>query len=411
MNALRSALCVGAAIVILAGCGGVSGTPMSPSPAGPSMALRMTTLERSHVRPAYGVIYSFKGFPKNDGGNPYSGLTNVNGTLYGTTEIGGTKNVGTVFAISTAGSETVLGSFAGSRGGADPKADLAYISGKFYGTTTGGTSSKGTVFTYSSSKQSTLHNFNGKDGATPTAGISHANNSLYGTTADGGAYDLGAAFAISASGAETLLHSFGKHGSADGATPASALHDLAGTLYGTTTYGGSYGKGTVYAISPSGAYRVIYNFKGGSKDGELPAAGVINGGSDGTLYGTTEDGGVNDAGTVYTVSSSGAERVVYSFQGSKRDGKYPVAGVINVNGTLYGTTAAGGEYGKGTVFAISSSGVETVLHSFGAGSTDGAGPQSRLLDVNGILYGTTVHGGEGTSCPGNRCGTVFWISP
>ena len=179
MNALRSALCVGAAIVILAGCGGVSGTPMSPSPAGPSMALRMTTLERSHVRPAYGVIYSFKGFPKNDGGNPYSGLTNVNGTLYGTTEIGGTKNVGTVFAISTAGSETVLGSFAGSRGGADPKADLAYISGKFYGTTTGGTSSKGTVFTYSSSKQSTLHNFNGKDGATPTAGISHANNSLY----------------------------------------------------------------------------------------------------------------------------------------------------------------------------------------------------------------------------------------
>ena len=103
MNALRSALCVGAAIVILAGCGGVSGTPMSPSPASLSMALRMTTLERSHVRPAYGVIYSFKGFPKNDGGNPYSGLTNVNGTLYGTTEIGGTKNVGTVFAISTAG--------------------------------------------------------------------------------------------------------------------------------------------------------------------------------------------------------------------------------------------------------------------------------------------------------------------
>jgi uncharacterized repeat protein (TIGR03803 family) len=103
--------------------------------------------------------------------------------------------------------------------------------------------------------------------------------------------------------------------------------------------------------------------------------------------------------------------LVYSFKGVK-NGKYPVAGVIYFKGTFYGTTAAGGEYGKGTVFSISSSGVEAVLHSFGKpGSGDGAGPQSRLLQVKDILYGTTVHGGTGTSCPGDGCGTVFWVSP
>jgi len=411
MNALRSALCVGATIAMLAGCGGLSGAPLSPSLARPSAALRITAAKRTGVRPAtYGVIYSFKG-GSGDGGNPYSGLIDVNGSFYGTTAIGGTKTVGTVFVVTASGSETPLHSFTGSRGGADPKADLAYISGTFYGTTTGGMYSEGTVFTYLSGKQATLHQFTGKDGATPTAAISHANGLLYGTTAYGGAYRLGTAFSISSSGREHVLHSFGKYGSGDGANPVSALHDLAGTLYGTTTYGGKYGVGTVYAIPPSGLEHVIYSFKGGPKDGALPAAGVINiAGSDGTLYGTTENGGVDGAGTVYAVSTSGAEHVVYSFQGGK-NGKYPVAEVINVNGTFYGTTAAGGMNGKGTVFAISSSSRETVLHSFGSSSTDGAGPQSRLLNVNGILYGTTVHGGTGTSCPGDRCGTVFSISP
>ena len=118
MNALRSAFCTGAALAMLAGCGGGS-SPLSPSPAG-------VAAERTHVRPAYSVLYSFK--RGNDGGDPHAGLIKVNGTLYGTTEYGGGPCHarclgGTVFAITTSGAEAVLHSFIdGSGDGKDPRA-------------------------------------------------------------------------------------------------------------------------------------------------------------------------------------------------------------------------------------------------------------------------------------------------
>jgi uncharacterized repeat protein (TIGR03803 family) len=107
-------------------------------------------------------------------------------------------------------------------------------------------------------------------------------------------------------------------------------------------------------------------------------------------------------GTVYRVSLTGAEKVLHSFAGGS-DGADPKAGLTDVNGTLYGTTVSGGASGVGAVYSISTSGSEKVLHSFTGG--DGGNPMGDLLDVKGTLYGTTSAGGAGHSR-----GTVYSIS-
>jgi uncharacterized repeat protein (TIGR03803 family) len=140
--------------------------------------------------------------------------------------------------------------------------------------------------------------------------------------------------------------------------------------------------------------RILHRFKGGV-DGAEPIADLLKVGN--SLYGTTEYGGLGPCevgkstgcGTVFVVTPSdtkaAVETVAYAFQGGS-DGAYPHAGLINVNGTFYGTTYAGGASGDGTVFSLTSDGVETVLYSFKGGS-DGANPASGLIEVGGTLYG------------------------
>jgi uncharacterized repeat protein (TIGR03803 family) len=134
----------------------------------------------------------------------------------------------------------------------------------------------------------------------------------------------------------------------------------------------------------------------------------------GTLYGTTLAGGKAGCsnnfgcGVVYSITTSGSEKVVYRFKGGS-DGGNPLAGLVEVNGALYGTTYGGGASGLGTVFSISTSGGEQVLHSFAG--PDGAGPRAGLIDVGGTLYGTTFSGGNGKGCGGKGCGTVFALTP
>lgn len=144
--------------------------------------------------------------------------------------------------------------------------------------------------------------------------------------------------------------------------------------------------------------QVLHSF-GASSDGESPTGVLINAG--GTFYGTTEYGGSGFTGTVYSVTAGGAEQVVYSFAGFGSDGAgTPLAGLILENGLLYGTTTFGGANGDGDVYSVTTGGAESVLHSFGKGK-DGAKPESALIDVGGVLYGTTFEGGTG-KCNHNR---------
>jgi len=158
-------------------------------------------------------------------------------------------------------------------------------------------------------------------------------------------------------------------------------------------------------------YRIVYSFLG-SPDGGSPTARLIDVG--GTLYGTTSQGGSYKygacgtsnffgCGTVFSVTTGGTEKVLHSF-GAGADGVNPMAPLIEIKAMLYGTTSAGGAYGGGTVFSITPSGTEKVLHSFGA-KGDGAKPIAGLIDVDGTLYGTTEYGGTYGS------GTVFALKP
>jgi uncharacterized repeat protein (TIGR03803 family) len=269
------------------------------------------------------------------------------------------------------------------------------------------------------------------DGKDPWANLIDVEGTLYGTTAFGGNYVYGTVFAIDRkTGAETVIYSFCseaiKYDCLDGSLPQSGLIVVKGKLYGTTSQGGDTGCsgngcGTVFSVDPStGTETVLHNFGGGRKDGSYPYAGLIE--MNGKLYGTTFDGGEGckgekGCGTVFKINlNTGKEKVLYSFctQRNCADGADPYAGLIDVNGILYGTTFYGGlagcPDGCGTVFSIDpDTGVESVLHAF-TGGTDGATPQSGLIDVNGVLYGTTENGG-GSACSGRGCGTVFSIDP
>ena len=353
---------------------------------------------------SFTTLHSFSG--GIDGANPYSvGLFNVGGTLYGTTQGGGTSNAGTVFKINpSAGAEAVLYSFAGGSDGQSPSAGLLNFGGILYGTTSGYPHATGTVFKFdpASGTETVLHNFSGNDGSQPWAALIKVGKEFYGTTAFGGASGSGTVFKVNpTTGAEKVLHSFAN--GSDGANPNGALLDAGGTLYGTTAFGGTSNDGTVFTINPkTGAETVLYSFVGGF-DGCEPFASLINVG--GTIFGTASACGTFSSGAVFSINpTTGAEKVVYSFAGGG-DGANPQSALLDIKGMLYGTTASGGTSGfDGTVFEFNpATGGETVLHSFDG--SDGESIHGAVVKVGKLLYGTAYFGGN------SNLGTVFSLRP
>ena len=308
---------------------------------------------------------------------------------------------------TSSGSYEVLHSFGGSGDGSGPDARLALLDGLLYGTTAHGGGSGcasydgcGTVFSITTGgTEAVLHSFGGGDGDGP-GGLTNLNGTFYGTTASGGAHNKGTVFSVTTSGTQTVLHSFA--GNPDGYRPSGGLIVVNGTLYGVTTEGGgigcgNFGCGTVFSITPGGTETVLHSF-GNAGDGSNPVGGFVA--VNGALYGVTANGGQGyPEGTVFEISPGGSESVVYRFSHYGGDGENPGAGLAEVNGILYGTTAQGGAHGRGTVFSVTPYGTETVLHSFG-GPGDPGNPQAELHPFGGILYGTTASNG----------GTVFSIT-
>ena len=259
--------------------------------------------------------------------------------------------------------------------------------------------------------ETVLHSFTGNsDGLFPLGGVVFdAQGNLYGTTYEGGDYysacnpgRCGTVFKVTPSGTETVLYGFA--GGGDGAFPSGGLVlDKSGNLYGTTWEGGAYNVGTVFRVTPSGTETVLYSFTG-EPDAPLPSAGLVLD-KKGNLYGTTTKGGAYNGGTVFRVTLSGEESVLHSF-GAGTDGAFPSGGLVrDKTDNLYGATGRGGANDLGIVFKVVPSGEETVLYSF-AGQPDGAHPDAGLVfDKKGNLYGTTIEGGT------YKGGAVFKVTP
>lgn len=343
------------------------------------------------------IVYRFAG--GTDGADPYGRLLYLNGTLYGTTYAGGANNAGTVFALTPQGSETVLHSFGGPNDGANPEAGLTNVNGTLYGTThAGGASGYGTVYSITTAGSETvLHSFpsSQRDGEGPTAPLLDVNGTLYGTTGTGAVKSgLGTLYKISLTGKEAIVVIF--HENVALCCPDAGLIARGSTLYGAGAGGGAYGwGGGVFACGTSGSCSVLHSFsgnKGKQPDGWEPLSVLTD--VNGTLYGTTFKGGTNKRGTVFAISKSGAEQDIYNFGDPDRGGPaLPVSGVIDVHGMLYGTATAGGKHRAGAAYSLTRTGTFSVLHDFG-GAGDGAHPQSDLINANGTLYGTTASGGS-----------------
>jgi uncharacterized repeat protein (TIGR03803 family) len=376
------------------------------------------------------VLHAFKG--GTDGFWPDGGLgRDASGNLYGVTNAGGGspachEGCGTIYKVDTHNKETILYSFTGGADGSYPFPVVLDAADNLYGTTIwggnpncDGYASCGVVFKLDTKgKFAVLHTFTGgSDGANPEATlVLDAEGNLYGTTLTGGAGGgcanqyppgCGVVFKVDKSGNETILLAFdGTHGS----NPSgSLLLDEQGTLFGTTTQGGIYNNGTVFKLKKSRKEIVLHNFTGNSPDAGDPYDGLVRD-SAGNLYGTTEGHpeGSNIFGTVFKLSDQGGPMTeLFSFD--LVDGGYPLAGLVREKaGNLYGTTNSGGGGCQanvcGTVYKVDKNGNETILYNF-QGKGDGGNPGSLLvLDGAGNLYGTSLPGAHND-------GVVFEITP
>lgn len=379
------------------------------------------------------VIYSFAG--GGDGSSPIGRLAEgSDGNLYGLTQGGGQQNVGTAFGVSFSGAKTIIYNFSrtpnstGNTDGDTPTGSLLFgNNGYLYGTTNAGGylpcngSGCGVMFRLSltGSEYISFWTFSATsqaDGAFGELGtlVQTTSGELYGVTSGGGTYICGQSgggcgaiisandgYRSGSTGGESLLYSFQTNGTTDGAYPYGLIQGSDGNFYGTTSGGGQHGFGTVFRVTASGSEAVLYSI--------ADSAGVrgIVQGTDGNFY----FGGT----TLYRMTSSGTVTALYSFNydatscavtRTRCDGDASSGPLIQAkDGNFYGTTSGGGTQASGTVFRLTPSGVETVIYSF-KGGTDGANPRDGLMQASdGNLYVVTSTGGA------SNFGAVVQIIP
>ena len=305
-------------------------------------------------------------------------------------------------------------------GGLPGYGDLVADGGWLYGTTSwGGRANGGTIFRElpDGSQFTVLHEFLGapSDGGNPNGSLIPSGGVLYGMTSQGGAFGRGTVFKVDPDGGGfAVLHSFGS-GASDGDWPLGSLVALDGVLYGMTYLGGATGQGTIFKVNLDGSgFALLHSFPGGANDGSTPYGSLTT--LNGVLYGMTSQGGAggcaNDSatiigcGTIFRIDpDGGAFALLHSFTGGSPDGARPFGSLVAAGGALYGMTSSGGAGNLGTIFTVNPNGSGfALLHSFAGGAGDGSMPYGSLTTLYGGLFGMTKYGGVGDA------GTVFKVS-
>jgi uncharacterized repeat protein (TIGR03803 family) len=338
----------------------------------------------------YRVLYDFG--PTTDGFLPGGDLIVHDATLYGMTANGG-SNQGRVFSIGADGSGyNILHSFNSAEGGKSVSG-LTLVGSDLFGMTYGitfggGVSSFGQIFKINleNNNYSTLHAFVGypSDGANPIGGLTLSNSTLYSTTRLGGVGAVGTVFQVGTDGGSyNVLHSFG---GTDGAYPVGNLLASGSMLYGMT-------QNNIFAIDASSGNCTSLHTWGGldTGDGDQPNNSLTLVGS--TLFGMTTYGGAKDinGGVIFKMNLDGSGyTILHTFTAGGIDGLNPVGKLTLVGDTLYGVTKNGGAYSGGTIFAISTDGADySLAYSFGGTVGDGFQPSDSLILDGSTLYGMT----------------------
>lgn len=357
---------------------------------------------RAYPAPAQtlSIVHPFSGA---EGAYPSGSLILAEATLYGMTS-------GSVFKLNVDGSSvTNLHAFSSYGGnGKSAYAALTLSDSMLYGMTVEGGRGLGVVFRVGTNGAgyTNLHTFVGgaNDGSSPYGSLTLVGSQLHGMTARGGASGLGTLFRVDSSGGGfTLLHSF-NGGPTDGANPMGDLLVSGTAFYGLTTQGGVNNLGALFRVSTDGSgYTNLHSFAGYPRDGSGPPGSLVSDGA--TLYGMTQAGGgdTHKLGAVFRIEIDGSGyRVLHSFAGGDNDGSTPLGSLTLVDGNLYGMTSAGGPSKYGVVFRLSTDGSSyTNLHRFTVSAADGAAPHGSLLARGSMLYGMTYYGGT------NNRGVVF----
>jgi len=341
-------------------------------------------------------FHTLTAFTGTDGAMPGAApVMDADGNLYGTTQFGGSMNLGTVYKRTPDGTLTVLADFSAG-GGSHPMSTLLRdAQGNLFGVTpydaAGGPG--GALFEIASDGGfHVLYTFVAKSklGATPWGGlIEDGQGNLYGTTSK-------AVFRFTPGGAMTILHHFDLS-NGDGTLPVGELvRDGEGNLYGATARGGAFGGGTIYKLTPGGTETILHAFDMHNHQTGSPKGGLVMDAA-GNLYGTTFIGDDNP-GSAFKLAPDGTYTILHDFSGAG-DGESPIGSLAaDANGHLFGMTSSGGFRGCGTVFQVAPDGRFWTLYQFDDDTTQharhGCQPEAGLtIDTAGNLYGTTAQAG------------------
>ncbi|HEX3798730.1 MAG TPA: choice-of-anchor tandem repeat GloVer-containing protein [Verrucomicrobiae bacterium] len=394
-------------------------------------------------------FFSFTQGAFGDGGNPIgTPVQGPDGTIYGTTQYGGNYmpvpgsvafGVGTIYKINPdfSGYQVIHRYPADGSEGYFPSAGLVFgTDGNLYGETTGYSTNQGTFYKIDTNGTTltVLHTLNGNEGTSPMGNmIQGADGAFYATAFSGGDGGNGTVVKLAGTNA-SVIHQFASDTGGDGSNPYAAVLFDGTEIYGSTQSGGSVGNGVIFKIKSNGmGYAILHDFTGDSSDGQISAPMIK--GTDGYLYGTLPNGGSNDFGAVFKISTNGDNYTLLHEFSASPDGAAPQAVLVQgPDGFLYGTTQYGGDNGDGTVFKLDTNGNNySVLYSFAGfvppntggggdgggeenlkprpagldlGTIDGRNPMAAMIfGQDGLLYGTTSSGGNNLNA-----GTVFQIS-